>query len=212
MHERALKKHIKDLLRGDDLEQILAELRTYPPKQLVNPLISSLFSTEEVMKWHAVTAIGEIVQSIRKYGFVRSVAINEKDGWLLLGHGTTKALAWMLGRPEPRDTDRIAEARRLFDEGDHLAAADAWPHPFGHERRMCRALAKARGDARRAHPAALGRIRGDIGARGEDRDASRRGEASRSRVGTPGDRQGSRPEEQTTASAATGSAPTGRPG
>jgi len=39
--------------------------------------------------------LGGIVQSIRRFGFVRNVMLNEEDGLLLYGHGATLALAQM---------------------------------------------------------------------------------------------------------------------
>jgi tRNA pseudouridine13 synthase len=61
-----------------------------------------------------------------------------------------EALSRMLGQPGPLDRGQVREARKLFERGDFLAAAEAWPYPFRSERRLCRALAKARGDGRRA--------------------------------------------------------------
>lgn len=50
--------------------------------------------------------IGALIQSIQRFGFVRDVMLNEEDGLLLYGHGTTTALAEMrvAGMPLP---DRV---------------------------------------------------------------------------------------------------------
>jgi len=76
------------------------------------------------------------------------------DSWkigraMLLGD-YDEALSRMLGRPGPLDRGQVREARELFERGDFPAAAEAWPYPFRNERRLCRALAKAKGDGRRA--------------------------------------------------------------
>jgi len=71
-------------------------------------------------------------------------------GRALLRGDYAEALACMLGRPSDRDRGDVRRARTLFDEGDYLAAAEAWPYPMRHERRVCKAMAKARGDATRA--------------------------------------------------------------
>ena len=39
--------------------------------------------------------LGGIIESIKTFGFVRNVMINEEDGLLLFGHGTTEALELM---------------------------------------------------------------------------------------------------------------------
>ncbi len=75
------------------------------------------------------------------------------DTWqigLALLHGDyASAMAQMLGRPAPCDHGEILRARQLYDAGDYHAAADAWPYNFANERRACRALAQARGNARK---------------------------------------------------------------
>ncbi len=70
-------------------------------------------------------------------------------GRALLRSDYTEALACLLGRPDDRDRTEVRRARELFDKGDYDAAADTWPYPMHHERRVCRAMAKARGDAGR---------------------------------------------------------------
>ncbi len=45
--------------------------------------------------------LGGIIESIRTFGFVRNVMINEEDGLLLFGHGTTEALELMRRADEP---------------------------------------------------------------------------------------------------------------
>ncbi len=71
-------------------------------------------------------------------------------GRALLHNDHPEAMAIMLGRPGPLDSGDIRKARRLFDEGDFHGAAAAWPFPFQEERRACRALARAKSNARRA--------------------------------------------------------------
>ncbi len=45
--------------------------------------------------------IGGIIESIRTFGFVRNAMINETDGLLLFGHGTTTALEMMRADSDP---------------------------------------------------------------------------------------------------------------
>ena len=80
-------------------------------------------------------------------------------GRALLRQDYGEAVAVMLGRPGPDDHGQVRHARELFDRSDLAAAADAWPYPFHNERRVCRALAKSKGNARRALGAADKQLR-----------------------------------------------------
>jgi len=68
---------------------------------------------------------------------------------LLLGEHM-EAVAWLVGRPGPTDFGKVRRARELFDAGEWERAAETWPGGFRANIRVCRALAKAKGDARRA--------------------------------------------------------------
>jgi tRNA pseudouridine13 synthase len=68
---------------------------------------------------------------------------------LLLGEHE-EAVAWIAGRAGPHDRGRIREARERYDRGDFLGAADAWPGNFRPCIRLCRAMGKSGGNARRA--------------------------------------------------------------
>jgi tRNA pseudouridine13 synthase len=68
---------------------------------------------------------------------------------LLLGEHE-EAVAWIAGRAGPRDRGRIREARERYDRGDYLGAAEAWPGNFRPCIRLCRAMGKSGGNARRA--------------------------------------------------------------
>ncbi|MBM3988893.1 MAG: tRNA pseudouridine(13) synthase TruD [Planctomycetes bacterium] len=68
---------------------------------------------------------------------------------LLLGEHE-EAVAWIAGRAGAHDRGRIREARERYDRGDYLGAADAWPGNFRPCIRLCRAMGKSGGNARRA--------------------------------------------------------------
>ncbi|MFH0982454.1 MAG: tRNA pseudouridine(13) synthase TruD [Planctomycetota bacterium] len=75
---------------------------------------------------------------------------NAEIGRAVLKDDFDEALRVMLGRPGPLDRDNIRRARELFEQGRHEEAARAWPEAFREQIRVCRALARADGDARRA--------------------------------------------------------------
>jgi tRNA pseudouridine13 synthase len=91
------------------------------------------------------------------------------DSWcvgraLLLGD-SQEAVAWLVGRPGPRDHGQVRRARELYEAGDYDRAARAWPGNFRDQIRLCSALAKKRGDAARAlHAVDLGLLRLTIAA------------------------------------------------
>jgi len=64
--------------------------------------------------------------------------------------GDNAAVGLVCGRPGPADTGEVRAARGLFDQGDFAAALDAWPRGSQEQRRLCAAMQKSRGDARRA--------------------------------------------------------------
>jgi hypothetical protein len=72
--------------------------------------------------------LGGIVQSIRRFGFVRNVMLNEEDGLLLYGHGATLALAQMKDAGE-HVPDRIQAIEGEWmvptTRGAHMDALDA---------------------------------------------------------------------------------------
>lgn len=60
------------------------------------------------------------------------------------------AVALMLGRPSDMDHGPVRRARELFEQGDLVEAADAWPPAFSQQARICRAFRQSNKDARRA--------------------------------------------------------------
>lgn len=60
------------------------------------------------------------------------------------------AVALIAGRPMAADTGEVRLARERFDAGDYDGAAPLWPPAYRHVARLCRAMARSRGDARRA--------------------------------------------------------------
>lgn len=69
------------------------------------------------------------------------------------------AMDLMLGRPGPTDTGDVLEARRRYDAGDYEAAAKAWPYGARDNARACRAMARSKGNHRRAYHAVDNRLK-----------------------------------------------------
>ncbi len=75
---------------------------------------------------------------------------NAAVGLAVLRGDFDEAVALVCGRPGPADTGDVRTARGLFDRGDFAAALEAWPRASQEQRRLCAAMQKSRGDARRA--------------------------------------------------------------
>lgn len=57
----SLRKEVDALLRADNFGQRLAEWDRFSPRKVINPLFSYLCSTDEPLKWRAVTAMGVVM-------------------------------------------------------------------------------------------------------------------------------------------------------
>ncbi len=64
MGGRQLKKRILLLLQAEDFKKGLDEIRRLPPRKAVGPLFSYLCSLEELVKWRAVTAMGNVLSDL----------------------------------------------------------------------------------------------------------------------------------------------------
>lgn len=60
------------------------------------------------------------------------------------------AVSLIAGAPGPHDTGSVLEARRAFEAGDYAAAATLWPRAYAAHARLSRAMAREKGNARRA--------------------------------------------------------------
>lgn len=99
MQQRALKKKIITLLAADDLAGVLALQDIYPRYKLVNPLISCLCSTDEMVKWLAVSGLGQIVSEVANAEMEAARVVMRRFMWMLndesggIGWGVPEAMA-----------------------------------------------------------------------------------------------------------------------
>ena len=64
MSIRALKKEILHLLSTGDFRENLDSFRNLQGRQAVNPLFSFFFHQDEIVRWHAVSAMGVVVSAL----------------------------------------------------------------------------------------------------------------------------------------------------
>ena len=99
---RALKKEVMRLLRFSDVEKMLLELYRFPSRSIITPLFSFLCSTDEALKWHAITAMGETVTRLAWEEMESARVIIRRLMWNLndesggIGWGSAEALGEIL--------------------------------------------------------------------------------------------------------------------
>ncbi|OKY75690.1 MAG: hypothetical protein BM485_08205 [Desulfobulbaceae bacterium DB1] len=115
MKEREIKKRLQRLLKEKDLEYILRELRAVAPRNLVASLLSSLYQTDERIKWNAVTVIGEIMNDIARVDMEAARVVMRRILWSL--NEESGGIGW--GMPEAMG-EIMAVNGRLAGEYAHL--------------------------------------------------------------------------------------------
>ena len=108
---RILKKKIFEILSGNDFNERLSEIRMFPGRQVVNQLFSCLYNTDELVKWRAVTAIGDVVSSIADDDIESARVVMRRLMWNL--NDESGGIGW--GSPEAMG-EIIARNKKLGDE------------------------------------------------------------------------------------------------
>lgn len=98
MSERALKMALRSLLSAHDLAGVLLLLERFSPRQLLNPLIGSLCTHDELSKWLAVTALGRVVATLADQELEAGRVVMRRFMWMLndesggIGWGVPEAM------------------------------------------------------------------------------------------------------------------------
>ncbi len=99
---RSLKKKLFDLLSQDDLDKALVEIGRFPPRQIINPLLSFIQSGNEKVKWGAVKAAGQVVSRLAESDLEAARVIMRRLMWTLndesggIGWGSPEAMGEIL--------------------------------------------------------------------------------------------------------------------
>lgn len=110
MSSRKIKQAVQDLLASEDLEHIEREIRQYKEKDLLNPLFSALSRPEELVRWHAVSAFGQVVPRLADQDMEAARIVMRRFLWSLndesggIGWGAPEAMAEIM-----LHHDRLAE-------------------------------------------------------------------------------------------------------
>jgi hypothetical protein len=103
---RQLKKIIRKLLLQQNIESGLAEIGRMPGRKAINPLFSFLCSLDELLKWRAVTAMGEVVGRLADTDMESARVIMRRYMWQLndesggIGWGCPEAMGETMARNE----------------------------------------------------------------------------------------------------------------
>jgi len=108
---KQLKKNIYRILSSPVFDKSFEEIRKYPGRQVVNSLFSCLYNTDELIKWRAVTAIGDVVSSIADADIESARVVMRRLMWNL--NDESGGIGW--GSPEAMG-EIIARNKKLGDE------------------------------------------------------------------------------------------------
>ncbi len=104
MSARHLKRTLKSLLGQSDFNRGLEIIRCVPPRQVVNPLFSFFFATDEMVKWRAITAVGIVVCDLANQEMESARNIMRRLMWNLndesggIGWGSPEAMGEIMSR------------------------------------------------------------------------------------------------------------------
>ncbi|OGP59805.1 MAG: hypothetical protein A2V65_10850 [Deltaproteobacteria bacterium RBG_13_49_15] len=138
MKTRDLKNRIRRMLEEKDVEKSLIEIRRMPLRQAVNPLFSFLYSTNELIRWHAVSAMGEIVCALAETDMEAARVIMRRLMWNLneesggIGWGSAEAMGEICARNESLGLEfakiliSCIDPRQNFIENEKLQQGVLW--------------------------------------------------------------------------------------
>jgi len=121
---RSIKRTVLEILKEKDAD--LDRLCTYPARRIVNPLIQQLNSTDEWIKWRAVTATGIVVSNLAEYHLESARNIMRRLMWHLnsesgsMGWGSAEALGEIMARHEKLASEYASILLTYIDHGDNF--------------------------------------------------------------------------------------------
>ena len=101
---RQLKLRILEALKAEYLETSLGFIQTLVPQQAVSPLFSLLHHSNTLVRWRAVSAMGEAVALLASESFERARIIMRRLMWNLndesggIGWGSPEAMGEIMAR------------------------------------------------------------------------------------------------------------------
>lgn len=93
---RNLKRRVLDLINLSDLDRGLHELCRLPARQVINPLFSLLCSSDQKVRWRAITAMGVVVANLAEEDMESARIVMRRLMWSL--NDESGGIGW--GAPE----------------------------------------------------------------------------------------------------------------
>ncbi len=115
MKRQELKRKVVSLLREDELAEIKKELAAFDQRSLINPLVTCLCHTDEKIRWHSVSAIGEVVHNIAVEEIEHARIVMRRFLWML--NDESGGIGW--GVPEAM-SESMHHNRILAEEYLHM--------------------------------------------------------------------------------------------
>ena len=99
-----IKKEIQDLIVQEDFHNNFETLNNYPPKRLVNTLLSLLYHPDKLIKERSILALGQAVSNIAENDFEYArtimrrlmISLTEESGGI--GWGAPEAMGEIMAR------------------------------------------------------------------------------------------------------------------
>ena len=103
---KIFKQEVLKFLEQDDFEKNLEDIHQFPPKKVVNALLSFLVNTNEIIKKHTVIAMGEVVSKLAEEDIESArivmrrlmLSVTEESGGI--GWNTPEAMGEIMARSE----------------------------------------------------------------------------------------------------------------
>lgn len=112
---RKLKQIVADLLRTRDMADAMAEIGTYPPRRVINPLLGLLFRKDDPVQQRAISAIGMTTAQLAESDIKSARVIMRRLMWSL--NDESGGIGW--GAPEAMG-EIMARHPRLAEEYHHI--------------------------------------------------------------------------------------------
>lgn len=137
MHNRVLKKKIRELITSGDLEEALRQLYQMKLRRVINPLFSFFYSGDEVLRWHSITAAGAVISKMTDQNIEHARIMMRRLMWNL--NDESGGIGW--GSPEAMG-ETMARSARMAEE--YAAILVSYLNPDGnfleHEVLQCGVL------------------------------------------------------------------------
>jgi len=95
---RKLKKAVFHILCQNDCDRAVSQIASLPLKRVVNPLFSFFYHSEEIIRWHAITAMGAVAGRLADEDIEAARVVMRRLIWNLndesggIGWGSPEAL------------------------------------------------------------------------------------------------------------------------